>query len=314
MTNNFFSDFIDDGDIPALDIYFTYHYDQSSRGGITRHGSEHDNILRLFTEYNLYIKHSMNASEREAKIRSTLLRFINQTDYRSLLTPEVMRRITELLRSDAHSRIENLDNLEKEVLSFVLSYISLQTQERSLAPGQEDYNLNLNMRVAADSENRENIFYYDLTSEVEHHKIWKYIFNLLFDRELIHGYTIYIYDERISGSIGIPRESLHAYDLGNIIVKSGLGYWEPWLTGSQNLNVHLELIIPKFLYDITINYQNLLPEIQDFENRIKAVEKRLSHEIEQEAFFPPPESEQTLSFSERRNGRIRIEREKWTRF
>jgi hypothetical protein len=338
MSNNFFKDIIDSGDIEALDVYFTYYYDQSAKGGITRHRSEHYYYLKIFCEYNLKVKHSKDYTKedskreekiREEKIKSTLSKFINLTDYRSLLTPEVKGQITEeLLRSDIKKRIENLDKLEKKVLYFALSYISLKTQEYFLALDQneDDYNLDLNMRVRTERENKRNILYYDLTSEVDHHKKWKYIFNLFFDKKLIHGYTIPIYGERMNETIGILRISkkLYAYDLGNIIVKSGLGYWEPWVTGSPN--VHLELIIPKFLYDLYDfddfgnNDQNLPPKppkppkFQDFGNRVKEIEKRLNDEMAKEAHFRPPESEITFPFRTRPDGGIIPIRVKWIRF
>lgn len=279
MSNNFLKEIIDHKCIEALDVYFTYYLEQSYEGG--RRRSEHKKCLGLFSEYNSKIKYSkdykMDDSEREEKIREKKIesissKFRDLTDYRSLLTTEVKRQITEeLLRSDIKKRIENLDDSEKEALSFVLSFISLKTQERSLALDKESVYSDLNIQFNVDKENERDNLIFDLTSDINHHKKWKYIFNLLYlDREIIHGYAIPICIGPFS-DIGKPKYFLYAYDLGNTIVKSGLGYWEPRVTSSPN--VHLELRIPKFLYDIAINYQSMLPEIQDFENRVKEIEK-----------------------------------------
>lgn len=220
------------------------------------------------------------------------------------------------MRSDIEKRIKNLDDSEKEVLSFVLSYISLKTQERSLALDKGSDYSDLNIRFNADEENKRNILSYDLTSDMNHHKKWKYIFNLLYpDRKLIHGWAIpiYTYTGPLSDA-GKPKYSLHAYDLGNTIVKSDLGYWEPRVTASPN--VHLELRIPKFLYDIAINYQSILPEIQDFENRVKEIEKEVTDEKieDKEAYTTTPESKIALPIIERRGGWIQYKKVKWIRF
>jgi len=293
MPTSFLKEIVDRGDIAALDIYFVYSYDQSSVGGKTRHKTEHKNILGLFFEYNLGIKHSLDTLEIERKIKSTLSGFINPTTQGNLPTVEDDNQITgKLFQSDIKKRMENLDNLEKEVLSFVLSYISLKTQERSKALDQGDTNLYHIIRAVADRENERDILYYMLTSETGDHKEWMYIFNQVFDRNLRSGNKIYIYDDKMYGALGTTRIiELSAYELGNIIVKSGLGYWEPWVTGSGNLNVHLELVIPKFLYDIAIENKTLLPEIQDFEKRVKEIEKRMPDEMALNDYFPASESE-----------------------
>lgn len=67
MSNDFFRDIIDNGDIEALDVYFTYNYDQSSIGGITRHESDHDYYLEIFCEYNLKVKHSKDYTRDDSK-------------------------------------------------------------------------------------------------------------------------------------------------------------------------------------------------------------------------------------------------------
>lgn len=91
MSNNFFKDIIDSGDIEALDIYFTYYYDQSYRGGRDRR--EHKKCLGLFSEYNSKIKYSKDYKKddsereeqiREEKIESISSRYRDLTDYPSL--------------------------------------------------------------------------------------------------------------------------------------------------------------------------------------------------------------------------------------
>lgn len=266
MSNCFLKEIVDSGDLAALDIYFTYRYDQTFEGCKKYHGKEHKQNLGLYFKSNLIIKHSLNKPEIEKKIKSTLPKFIYLTASNDLPTA-VIRQITEeILQSDIKKRIEDLDNLEKEVLSFVLSYISLKTQERSLALDLKDKDYYLIIRASASSEDKKDILYYKLSSSTGDFEKWTRIFNQLFDRNV-----------KFSQKSSIS-------DFGDILVKSGLGYWEPWFT--NRLNVHEELVILKFLYDIATKYKALLPEIQNFETRVKEIEKKLPDEIAIEDYLP----------------------------
>ena len=266
-------------DIASLDVLFTIAFHQTGITAYGLHTKLFERIIGKLAGYTLKLKYGLNAKEREENINVLdrlheecdvgyddfeLLRFILSIDAKDAMSEDIERRI------------EYLGEIEKEVLVFILHYLSLKSEEsRSLAleSGKEGFKFISDLGIETDDKN--NIIYYTLSNFDE----LTVIFNRLFNREIGHSQTIRIPSKKptyIDGKFRKYKEykELCFWDIGDILVKTGIAYQVPWITSSKdNPNIFLEMVIPKYLCAITEKYRYLLPETADLEKEIKKIEK-----------------------------------------
>ena len=78
-----------------------------------------------------------------------------------------------------------------------------------------------------------------------------------------------------------PDSELPFWEIGDVVVKAGIGYWIPYV--SSSCYIYLNLIIPKFLFEILEHNKHLLPKIENFDERFEKIQERLKNiDIERE--------------------------------
>lgn len=73
----------------------------------------------------------------------------------------------------------------------------------------------------------------------------------------------------------LAKEKLRGHplwEIGDVLVKAGIGYWHAWVTGYGNH--HLQVMVPTYHFEVVQQHRHLLPEVKDFD------EKKLSQELE----------------------------------
>ncbi|GEM_PF-5118604 len=61
----------------------------------------------------------------------------------------------------------------------------------------------------------------------------------------------------------VGHSNLVFWELGDIMVKLGIGYWIPYISSSYH--VYLDFVIPKFLFDVLKRRAEALPKIDGFD-------------------------------------------------
>ena len=260
-------------DIASLDVLFTLAFHQTGSSAYTKYTEMFERIIGKLAEHNLRVKHGLNVKGCREKI-NVLNRLHEECDvhYDDLLILEsiLMRDTKDAMRNNIERRIEYFGEIEKEVLGFILLYLPLKVEEsRNLAlkSGKEGFGFSSDFYIETDDKN--DIIYYNLYDFDESTDKLTAVFNKLFSREL-----------RRSQTIRIPRmyKEQQFWEIGDILVKTGIAYWVPWITGSAN--VSLELVIPKFLCDIAERNKHLLPKMMDFEHKLKEIEESVIKTVE----------------------------------
>ena len=239
-----------------------------------------ERIIGKLAEYNLITKHGLDTKGCKQKI-NVLNRLheecdVNYDDF-GTLESILMGEMEDVLRNDINIRIKDSEEIEKEVLAFILYYLPIKAEEShilALESGEEGFKYIFGFSVEVDDKN--NITCYNLSDFGKKESFPSKstaIFNRLFDRVISQGQTIRLPSKKLTYIDGkfIEYEELHFWKVGDILVKMGIAYWVPHITGRAN--VHLYLVIPKFLYDIAEEYKHLLPEMIDLEDEIKETEK-----------------------------------------
>lgn len=260
-------------DIASLDVLFTVAFHQTGITAYRNYTEVFERIIGKLAEYTLKLKHGLNAKECKEKI-NVLNRLHEECDVGyddfELLRFILSRDAKDVIRDNTERRIDYIEEIEKEALVFILHYLSLKSEEsRSLAleSGKEGFAFISGISIETDDKN--NIIYYNLSDSDK----LTAIFNRLFNRELRRSQTIRIPSREVTYIDGKFREykELCFWEIGDILVKTGIAYRVPWITGSAN--VYLELVIPKYLCDIAERYRYLLPETAGLEENIKEIEE-----------------------------------------
>lgn len=277
---SFVRELVEKGDLASLDVLFTLALHQTGSSGYTHHTEKFERIIGKLAEHSLIVKHGLNTKGYKEKI-NILNRLHEQcnVNYDNFGTLEsvLIGEMEDVLRNDIKIRIKDSEEIEKEVLAFILYYLPIKAEESrilALESGEEGFKYIFGFSVGMDDKN--NITCYKL-SDFGKKKSFPSkltaIFNRLFDRSLSQGQMMRNSSKRLASIDGkfIEYEELYFWKIGDILVKMGIAYWVPWITGSAG--VHLYLVIPKFMYDIAEEYKHLLPEMTDLEDEIKEIEK-----------------------------------------
>ena len=88
------------------------------------------------------------------------------------------------------------------------------------------------------------------------------IFNRIFDECLLAREHLEIGGDR-----------LVFWDIGDILVKLGIGYWIPYV--SSSCHVYMNFVSPTFLFDVLERNREVLPKIERFEERLREVQNEM---------------------------------------
>lgn len=271
---------VEKGDLASLDVLFTLALHQTGSSAYARYTEKFDSIVGKLAEYNLIMKHGLDAKGCKRKI-NVLNRLheecdVNYDDF-GTLESILIRKMEDVLRNDIKIRIKDSEEIEKEVLAFILYYLPIKAEESrilALESGAEGFKYIFGFSVEADDKN--NITCYNLSGFGEKESFPSKstaIFNRLFNSVISQGQMIGNFSKKPTYIDEKLREygGLYFWKVGDILVKMGIAYWVPWVTGTAGVNLYL--VIPKFLCDIAEECKHLFPEIIDLEGEIKEIEK-----------------------------------------
>ena len=271
---------VEKGDLVSLDVLFTLALHQTGSSAYARYTEMFERIIGKLAEYNLITKHGLNAKGYKRKI-NVLNRLheecdVNYDDF-GTLESILIGDMGDIMRNDIKIRIKDSEEIEKEVLAFILYYLPIKAEEShilALESGEEGFKYVFGFSVGMDDKN--DITCYKLSGFGKKESFPSKstaIFNRFFDRALSQGPTIRLPSKKLTYIDGkfIEYEELRFWKIGDVLVKMGIAYWVPWITGSAG--VHLYLVIPKSLYGIAEEYKHLLPEMIGLEDGIKEIEE-----------------------------------------
>lgn len=282
----FVDDVIKKNDIVLQDILWIFSYSIPSQSGYHHNKEEFKKWFGRICIRNLQKKYNLKQAEIKEKIK-VFINFLNSIpDFLSketfneddkLLRTVLINRSSEILIQNVKNKIQNLSDLDKKILSFVLYYTPIRIRDsikeaenrRKEYPDYEDkYGFLFDFHVRTDYE----------TGSITHFEIdtkeWTYLFNLLFDEELKEQrFKVKSYRRGV-GLIIFPQEQHEEYSFwqfGDELVKMGIGYWTFYISSKGNINI--EFIIPNFIYEAIKEYRNKLPTIENFEEKVNEIKK-----------------------------------------
>ena len=277
---SFIGKLVEKRDLASLDVLFTLALHQTGSSAYARYTEKFDSIVGKLAEYNLIMKHGLDAKGGKRKI-NVLNRLheecdVNYDDF-GTLESILIGKMEDVLRNDIKIRIKDSEEIEKEVLAFILYYLPIKAEESrilALESRAEGFKCTFGFSVEADDKN--NITYYNLSGFGEKESFSSKltaIFNRLFNRVISQGQMMGNFSKKPTYIDERFREygGLYFWKVGDILVKMGIAYWVPWVSGTAG--VHLYLVIPKFLCGIAEECKHLFPEIIDLEGEIKEIEK-----------------------------------------
>lgn len=264
------------GDYELLDLLWTLYYSLPSKTGYDKHKDLFKRWLGTTCRRNLEKKHQQSRSRIKEKM-NTLISFLNSIpdflsydnyyDDEELLHGVLKNSTYSMLVKDTEERVSKaiFSELECKIFAFVLHYIpdkiseSRQKADEFKAINQffDDTYMGLH-----DFRVRENKEMGEITHFMINTKEWTYLFNKIFDAELKeYKFKSKSYSSRTGIFMFSPYEQYdeHSFwQLGDELVKLGVGYWVSLLSAKGN--VAIEFIIPKFIYDSIEPYREKLPK------------------------------------------------------
>jgi hypothetical protein len=163
------------------------------------------------------------------------------------------------MKETVNGQLQNVNEVEKKVLSLLLNYIPLKLEEAQKAAQNQNedgkYGSLPDFYVCKDEESKE-ILYCEIDPEE-----WTYKFNEVFNEKL--GTSKIFRLEAKSGFLVLQRTPVYyeepLWKFGDILVKLGIGYWTHYISAKGYLSI--KFIIPVFLYEHARKYKGSLPEI-----------------------------------------------------
>lgn len=269
-----------------LDILWIFSYSIPSMSGYHNNQVAFKKWLGKVCVRNLQKKYGLKLPQIKEKMKifidflNSMPNFLSKETFNEddkLLREILFSKTSKILTQNINNKLDELPELEKEILSFILNYIPIRITDsikeaekrKQEYPSYEDkYGFLLDFHIRANKETGE-IVYYDIDP-----KEWTYIFNVLFDEELTGQQFKAKSHKRISGLILFPQEQHEEYtfwQFGDELVKIGIGYWTFYLSAKGNINI--EFIIPNFIYESVKGFKDKLPKPENFEKRIEEIKK-----------------------------------------
>ena len=158
---------VEKGDLASLDVLFTLALHQTGSSAYARYTEMFERIIGKLAEYNLIMKHGLDAKGCKRKI-NVLNRLheecdVNYDDFGTLKSI-LIGEVEDVLRNDIKIRIKDSEEIEKEVLAFILYYLPIKAEESrilALESGAEGFKYTFGFSVEADDKN--NITCYNLS-------------------------------------------------------------------------------------------------------------------------------------------------------
>ena len=248
-----FVDIIKKNDIVLLDILWIFSYSIPSKSGYHNNKEEFKKWFGKVCIRDLQKKYNLKQAEIKEKMKifiaflNTLPNFLSkETFYKDdkLLRSILIDKTSEILIQNIRSKIPNLSDLDKKILSFVLYYIPIRIRDsiKKAEDIREEYPDYEDKYVFQVVVNKKTGTYFENDT-----KEWTHSFNLLFDEE----YSF--------------------WQIGDELAKIGVGFWIFHISGKGT--VYIYFIIPYFIYEAIKDYKNKLPIIEGFEEKINEIKK-----------------------------------------
>jgi hypothetical protein len=273
---------VENKDIASLDVLFTLAYSFTSMSGYYNNQSSFQNWMGRLGSYNIQIKHNLKVKEAKEKLDvlidlfdiSNFLPRDSTTYYddKIIFKGILISNSREIMKETIDKQLQNANEKEKKVLSFLLNYIPLKLEEAQKAGQSSDsdskYAFLPDFHVRDDEKSGE-ILYYEI-----HPKEWTYKFNEVFNEKLGSSKVFRLRDKSNMSFFVLRRTPLYheelLWEFGDVLVKLGIGYWTHYISAKGNLSI--EFTIPEFLYEHARKYKNSLQEI-DRDMLIRSIEK-----------------------------------------
>jgi len=289
----FIDNVIKKNDLVLLDILwiFTYTVSVQSYSGYNRNIEKFKQLFGRTCVRNLQKKYNL----KQAEIKEKMIVFVDfLNNMPSFLYGENFHMDSKLLRDvltdktsevfiqNIRSEIQNLSDLDKKILSFVLHYIPIRIRD-SIKKAEDlgcenKYTSLSDFNVGVDRETG-SIVYFEIDT-----KEWTNLFNLLFNEELkeldekLNGQRVKAILTSRGGRIGVrlySRPGLHErfWQLGDELVKIGVGYWAFYISSGGYHD--LRFVIPCLIYEAVKDYKDKLPTIKNFEEKVNEIKKEI---------------------------------------
>ena len=277
--------------IDILNIFF-YSLVQFSKDRYRKNKQAFKEIFGKISTRTLQKKYNLKVNVIKEKLEDFLDNFITKLpdsflsyesfyEDRELFKEILYNKTSDLLVKNIKKNLDILNNLQEEILIFVLNIIPLRLNE-SIQKGKEntysDYEILEDFQVYTNENNE--IVYFEIDM-----KKWTYLFNQLFNKTL-KEYKFKTKATRKKGSYVIPimnppRE--HSYwQLSDEIVKLGIGYWIPYFTDGGNLSIYFK--IPYFIYNNIKSLKADLPDIPNLVKKLSSIEDKRDISVRKEGW------------------------------
>lgn len=272
-------------DYLLLDVLWIFSYSIPSKSGYHKNKHEFKKWISKVIDRNLQKKYELDLNETKKRIRilsdflNTMPDFLSYNTFDEddkILKDALFDRSSKILSQNVKNKFKYLSELDKKILSFVLSYVPIRIQDSI---------------KQAEKEKKENLYFKDNyaylpdfiirlnngDTKIDHFEIdpkkWTYIFNQIFNEELKEKKFKEKIIKRLPRGL-VPLEESKEYSfwqMGDELVKIGIAYWTFNLSGKGNVTINL--IIPNFIYENIINYKDDLPVIEDIIDKIEKISK-----------------------------------------
>jgi len=289
---NFVDEAIKNNDYELLDILWTFSYStqETSKSGYWRDDNTFKKMLpTTVCKRNLTKKYGWGSSQIKEKMKvfvdflNTMPDFLSGETFNEdnkLLREILVNKSSKILVQNIECKIQDLSDLDKKILSFVLNYIPIRIQD-SIKEAEERKQQNPYFKdkyysfpdfsIKRNPENRE-------TDKIDYFKInpeeWTYIFNSLFKEELQEKEKVKLTPHR-RGAAAIffpePQKEYSFSQFGDELVKVGIGYWVLYVP--TNTTPEICFIIPNFIYEDIKTYKEHLPIVENSIEKINEIEK-----------------------------------------
>ena len=291
---NFVEEVIKNKNNRLLDILWIFSYSIPSASGYHNNKETFKKWLGRICIRNLQKKYNLKLVEVKNRMKA-FVDFLNgMPDFLSKETfYENDKLLREVLISNSSKALvqnvkkpQDLSDLDKKILSLVLSYIPIRIQD-SVEEAEKFRQQNPNYRDKYHKLSDFHIRTNEETDEIDYFRIdpkeWTYSFNLLFDEELKE----YKYKEKLYERISLPSafwqyQEYSFWHFGDELVKIGIGYWTFYVSGKGKVSINL--IIPNFIYEGIKIYKASLPTIENFREKIIEIKKEKEVEIVEETW------------------------------
>lgn len=261
--NSYISDLVQKKNFIAVDIISTLAFTPTAKSYVDINNNN-NNRAEEFREWlqklaieNIKIKHSLKEREAKNKVNETFDNFFDTFheflsyeyyDYNLSVLYNILKNLLEI-ENEIRNRLESLNEREKKAVSFLIEYANSEPEfldRKNITFDSNDWSLGKCNQIINQIFIEEN---YGKTEPFKRRT--KEIMPLMGAQIKIEDY---------------PR-----FEIGDIAVKSGLGFWSPYITGSSNTGFNVVITFPTWL--LTKSWKSL-PIIPDFKQKIIEVESK----------------------------------------